>query len=77
MVDTTSCPECGAPAEVLDRHVLESTDGPVEHARVVCLDRHRFFLPVAGLRQGSGSASRLELHDFAGDSDPQRAVPSR
>jgi hypothetical protein len=77
MVDTTSCPECGAPAAVLDRHVLESTDGPVEHARVVCLDRHRFFLPVAGLRTEAGSASRLELEDLAGDSHPQRAVASR
>jgi hypothetical protein len=58
MIDTTSCPECGAPAEVLDRDVLESTDGPVEHARVVCLYRHRFFLPVAGLLAGPGAQTR-------------------
>jgi len=33
-MDMTSCPECGEPAEIVDRHVLESTDGPIEHARV-------------------------------------------
>ncbi len=49
MVETTRCPECGSLAEVTDRAVLESTDGPVEHARVTCLRRHWFLLPVAAL----------------------------
>jgi hypothetical protein len=48
-MDITTCPECGAPADVVDRHVLESTDGPVEHARVRCVARHVFFLPIASL----------------------------
>jgi hypothetical protein len=48
-MDMTSCPECGHPAEIQWRDVLESTDGPVEHARVTCVERHHFFLPVAGL----------------------------
>jgi len=48
-MELTSCPECGRPAEVESREVLESTDGPVEHARIACLDRHWFFLPVATL----------------------------
>ncbi len=48
-MDTTTCPECGAPAEVEWRAVLESTDGPVEHARVGCVQRHWFLLPVAAL----------------------------
>ena len=48
-MDTTSCPECDAPAEVEWRAVLESTGGPVEHAKVRCLRRHRFLLPVAAL----------------------------
>jgi hypothetical protein len=39
-------PGCGAPAEVLDRAVLESTDGPVEHVKLQCLARHIFLVPV-------------------------------
>lgn len=49
MIDTTFCPECGETAEVLDRHVLESTDGPVEHLRIRCLRRHWFLLPASML----------------------------
>jgi hypothetical protein len=49
LVDLTACPECGHPAEVEWRAVLESTDGPVEHARVRCVHGHWFFLPVEWL----------------------------
>lgn len=45
----TRCPQCGAIAEVVDRDVWPSTDGPVEHAHVRCVERHRFVLPVASL----------------------------
>lgn len=47
-MDITMCPErdCDGPAEVIDRRVLESTDGPTEHVRVVCLLGHRFLVPV-------------------------------
>lgn len=45
-MDLTVCPECGQTAEIEDRHVLDSTDGPIEHARVRCLDGHWFFTPV-------------------------------
>ena len=48
-MDMTTCPECGVPAEVRDRHVLTSTDGPIEHARVRCVAGHCFFMPVASL----------------------------
>ena len=49
MWDTTICPECGGLAEVEWRDVLESTDGPVEHAKVRCVRRHWLLLPVASL----------------------------
>lgn len=49
ILQATACPECALPAEVTDRHVLESTDGPVEHARVQCVGGHVFNLPVAML----------------------------
>jgi len=43
------CPECGLPAEVLERFVLESTDGPVEMVRLRCLTGSPFLMPVSGL----------------------------
>ena len=51
MLDTTTCPECGALAEVQWRAVMDSTDGPVEHAKIGCAARHWFLLPVADLEQ--------------------------
>jgi hypothetical protein len=39
-----ACPErgCDVPAGVVDRFVLASTDGPVEHVRTWCLEGHGF-----------------------------------
>jgi hypothetical protein len=48
-LDLTACPECGAAAEVEWRAVLDSTDGPVEHARIRCIDGRWFLLPTAHL----------------------------
>ena len=38
------CPEpgCGVPAGVVDRFVLASTSGPVEHVRTWCLEGHGY-----------------------------------
>jgi hypothetical protein len=44
------CPHCGAAAEVVDRFVLQSTNGPVEHVKVRCVTGPWFVLtdePVA------------------------------
>jgi len=51
-MDATTCPECGAPAEVTDRSALESTDGPIEHVRVVCVRRHWFLMSTGSLARG-------------------------
>ena len=40
------CPECGGVAEVVTRFSLGSTDGPVEHVRLVCVMRHGFVMPA-------------------------------
>ncbi len=49
IMETTICPECGQLAEIQWRCVLESTDGPVEHAKILCLHRHWFLLPTESL----------------------------
>lgn len=49
MIDTTTCPECCAAAVVEWRAVLESTDGPIEHAKIRCVQGHWFLLPLAML----------------------------
>lgn len=35
------------PAEIVDRAVAASTDGPVEHVQLLCLRNHRFLMPIA------------------------------
>jgi hypothetical protein len=42
----TTCPGCGELAEVVEHFVLSSTDGPVEHVRTHCLQRHWFLTPL-------------------------------
>jgi hypothetical protein len=41
-LEIVDCPDCTAPAEIVDRFVLESTDEPIKHAIVLCVLRHRF-----------------------------------
>ena len=44
-----SCPDCGQPAWVEWRDVVNSTSGPVVHVKVRCLDRHWFLMPESSL----------------------------
>ena len=48
-IEWTRCPQCDQIAEVVDRDVLPSTDGPVEHVHVRCVAKHRFVMPVVSL----------------------------
>lgn len=45
----TLCPQCGQPAEIVDRDIWPSTDGPVAHVHVRCVSKHRFVMPAASL----------------------------
>jgi hypothetical protein len=38
----TPCPQCGLPAEIRERFCLQSTDGPVDHVVVSCINDHHF-----------------------------------
>lgn len=42
----TRCPECGCTAEIERRTVLASTDGPIEHAKIRCVNRHWCYVPL-------------------------------
>jgi hypothetical protein len=48
-VEIMPCPECGLPAEVLDRVTLPSTDGPVEHVKTRCVTGEWFLMPLAAV----------------------------
>jgi hypothetical protein len=71
-MDLTTCPECGEIAEVQWRTVMESTDGPVEHSKVLCMNRHWFLLPTASLARPSGAASGARCK-----ATPARATPRK
>jgi hypothetical protein len=45
-LELTNCPECGAPAEIVDRFVLPSTEGPVEHVKTRCVTGPWFVVPT-------------------------------
>ena len=40
MLDIIACPQCGAPAEITQRFWLDSTDGPIEHLKTICVSKH-------------------------------------
>jgi hypothetical protein len=50
-MNLTTCPECSELAEIQWRAVVDSVDGPVEHAKIFCVRRHWFLLPVARSRR--------------------------
>ena len=45
-LELTDCPDCGLPAEVIDRSTLQSTDGPVDHVKTRCVVGHWFTTPA-------------------------------
>jgi hypothetical protein len=51
------CPECGTPAEVEWSTCLASTDGPVEHLKIRCVQRHWFLMPADWPSQPTGRQS--------------------
>jgi hypothetical protein len=55
ILEIVECPECAAPAEVVDRFLLDSTDGPIEHAIVRCVVRHRLTVLVERLASSSAT----------------------
>ena len=48
-MDKTGSIRCGLPAEVQDRYLMSSTDGPLESAKIRCPRGHSFNGPVESL----------------------------
>jgi hypothetical protein len=61
-LEINTCPDCGRPAEVLDRFVLPSTDGPVEHLKTRCITGHWYTAP-AGYRRAAGTPTAAARRD--------------
>jgi hypothetical protein len=59
------CPECELPAEITERFWLDSTDGPILHICVTCVDGHYFRMP----------ADRLPADGQPGLESPQAGQP--
>lgn len=41
-----NCPECGLPAEIVDRFTLDGSPTPVEHIKLVCIAGHWLTPPI-------------------------------
>ncbi len=63
-MDTTTCPECGAQAQVQRFGVLESTDGPIEHCKVRCVQGHWFLMPTSKLADRPGARDGAAAYDL-------------
>ena len=53
MLTVIACPACGAPAEILERFSLPSTEGPAAHVTVSCAAGHHFRMAADRLPAGS------------------------
>jgi hypothetical protein len=50
---TTTCPTCRRPTQLIDLLTLQSTDGPVRHAKVRCEGGHAYTVPLESSANGS------------------------
>jgi hypothetical protein len=47
--ESVLCQDCGRQAVVQWRAWIDSTDGQVEHVKIICLGKHWFLLPARSL----------------------------
>jgi hypothetical protein len=50
------CPTCGLPAEITDHFTLDGAPAPVEHVKLVCVQRHWYRMPVDQLPSSAAVA---------------------
>ena len=62
-LEIADCPECGLPAEIVDRVVVASTAGPVELVRTMCVRRHWFMMSRDFMKSdGRPASAGLRVH---------------
>jgi hypothetical protein len=69
---------CGLPAEVVVRYIMNSTDGPLESAKIGCPRGHHFNGPIESLALPRGvGGSQPQTEGEPGDSQlsPRRELP--
>lgn len=59
------CPSCGLPAEITDRFTLNGAPAPVEHAKLVCIQRHWYTLPLDQLVLRAPEPDRVDSSQVA------------
>jgi hypothetical protein len=52
-LDIVACFECAATAAVQGRGPVESTDGPLDHVRITCVNRHWFMMAADMINERS------------------------
>jgi len=57
------CPSCGLPAEIIDRFTLDGVPTPVEHIKLVCVNRHWYTLPADHPAVAQTERSRALVED--------------
>jgi len=61
-MDKDGAARCGLPAEVHCRYTMNSTDGPLESAKISCPRGHHFNGPIEYLTWDRSSSDAHEIH---------------
>ena len=69
-MDAQGAKRCGLPAEIQDRYLASSTDGPLESAKIRCPRGHWFNGPIEFLTWGKDRLQPPARQQAATASDP-------
>jgi hypothetical protein len=72
-----NCPECGLPAEIVDRFTLDGSPTPVEHIKLVCIAGHWFTPPVDSIPHSNFEPSRQDRPIRSSDARIRRGASTR
>jgi hypothetical protein len=64
-----SCPQCGRPAQIFDRVVVEEPGGRVEQLQILCTTGHWLSVPAAEVEEDGEPVDEPQLR-FAYGTEP-------